>query len=805
MGRRKVGNNAWMVVVALIAIFAAVPREFWIALLVISGVVIALYVAANRSSGVDKPSDDLGPTLEELARKPSRTPRPAVYPPPAPKSRASAAATPASIRQRPVAVSAQDDELTGHVLRGSHPSERTHALPPVPDGYHELRWITSTETVTVAGTVLTGGGFYFGRSIEPGYATEPSLIDPKLKVAGQGDFTQPQTDYWPSYAQISPSARRAYLSWLSTGRNHPECDIGFVFIYFYGLERRIIADSVKTPASKTEWLGIAHEVRRLLGIYGDAPGSFRRYAGGLLDWIELSSVKAKLYAAPIPDLPKSYELPSYLRLALGQSAVDRVPVPAALALAWAQMSPNINLRTPATRCQTEFAKLFAIRYHEAFGAGLVLPKNKTKLKFVYQPASSGLRSVSGLTRSFGDVPDVTVLTAPQKKLQDLVHQCTDELASFSRAVGKDPASATNLDGLIQLPAMLWPDESRRLVDSLTQGMTDDRSTMALDHLLDALGGMTQVLTREKAAAVARSLKSFRIGLEPHVLGGAKLVAGSSVVLFKLPESTTSQIDSADYQLASLTLQLASAVSRADGHFSEHEVDHLREEIAAWTHLAPHETARLHAHLDWLKVTPVSLTSLKARFAPLPSSTREALAASMATLTQVDGSVTPDEIKFLEKVYKALGVDAKRVYGDVHAADTTGARQQSSKSGFALDHGRIAVLQRDTERVSALLADIFKEEITENAMPADAELAPEVESDGRLWGLDEVHTAFVHLLLSRPTWSRNELEDAASDLGLMLDGALDRINEASFDANDLPLTEGDDPLEVSADVADMMNA
>jgi len=55
---------------------------------------------------------------------------------------------------------------------------------------------------------------------------------------------------------------------------------------------------------------------------------------------------------------------------------------------------------------------------------------------------------------------------------------------------------------------------------------------------------------------------------------------------------------------------------------------------------------------------------------------------------------------------------------------------------------------------------------------------------------------LRLMLSRPSWSRAELEDSAADLELMLDGALEQINEASFDTYDFPFSEGDDPVEIN---------
>jgi hypothetical protein len=41
--------------------------------------------------------------------------------------------------------------------------------------------------------------------------------------------------------------------------------------------------------------------------------------------------------------------------------------------------------------------------------------------------------------------------------------------------------------------------------------------------------------------------------------------------------------------------------------------------------------------------------------------------------------------------------------------------------------------------------------------------------------------------------------------LMLDGALERINEAAMDKFDLPITEGEDPVEVNMEIAEKVFA
>jgi uncharacterized tellurite resistance protein B-like protein len=611
--------------------------------------------------------------------------------------------------------------------------------------------------------------------------------------------------------------RRAYLNWLAGGRQDPEVDIGFVFLFFYGLERRAIVDASKDEAAQADWPAIATELRRLLGIYGNKSGSFRRYASELLDWVALAEHPSRLYEKPVPDFPRTYELPLYVRLALGQAAVDGVPVPAALALAWVRLDPNITLRTPATRCAEEFERVFAEKYGELCGVGMLLPRNRTKLKLVYQPASAGFRGYQELKLTFKDTPDVTVLTAPVRKLQEVVEAATKPLESYSRLLGKNPGARASIDAWLQLPATLWPEAGQKALRGLQGRIGAGMVALSFQDLLSSLGG-SGPFTKDKTASLARALESVGIGFEPDVLTGAKMPkAEDKVVLFALPPSEPIARAGGPYLAAALTLQLASAVASADGEFGIKEMGHLRETVLSWKHLPPSQTRRLLAHLRLLMQAPASLAALKKKFEPLDQGVKETIAAFMATVAQSDGEVSPAEVKMLEKVYKALGVDAAKVFTDVHAVaagvkPTAAAVEKVEETGFKLDPDKIAALQQDTERVSALLANIFTEAEDTVTSPADTQQEPDGESDlepstsaAGLLGLDEAHSALARMMLSRPEWSREELLDVAADLDLMLDGALERINEAAFDAHDIPLCEGDEPVVVNAEFLEKVEA
>ncbi|NIK38876.1 putative tellurite resistance protein B-like protein [Xanthomonas arboricola] len=691
------------------------------------------------------------------------------------------------------------DELHRTSIAGSAPAKE-FSVPKPPAGWEKTRWVQPGEIIEIRGVKISGGLFYSGVKLAtPRGGNEPSLVNGVLAVAPTGNYREP-VGYQENYADLSATERRAYINWLASDRSDPECNYRYVMLFLYGIERRVLIDGVDEPDSKQGWPAIKAALRHLEAAYGKIYTVIRFQINSLLDWMELDDVGEKLYTKPLPRFQRTHELPFYLRLALGQCSLDRAPIPAQLALAWARLSPEIPLRTATTRCAEEFDQLFLERYRELFDAGLVLPKNRTKLKFSRQTFSPAFYGTSFKPKTFGETPDVTALTGPIKKLNEIVQQFTDELGPLSRLINKNPEARNTLDGLLHLPTSIWPAPRKAALQLLVDEVKGRAITLPLTQLTDRFGNGGAPLNREKIRDLARTLEAAHIGMEPNVLEGARAPGDADpVVLFALLPGQTHQAQSSAYQIALLTLQLASTVAQADGDFSAHEIEHLGREIDAWSHLSPADHKRLRAHLAWLSQAPITLASLKKKLDPLDQSTKEAIAASMASLAQSDGTVSPDEMRFLEKVYKTLGVETKRVFSDVHAvsAGRSTTKVEPAKQ-FSLDPKRIAELQHDTAKVSALLAGIFTEDVAEPVIKPQTPILPSQEpaaTPGML-GLDEAHSALLRLMLSRPNWTRSELEDSASDLELMLDGALEHINDASFDAYDIPFSEGDDPVEIN---------
>jgi hypothetical protein len=267
-------------------------------------------------------------------------------------------------------------------------------------------WVPPGGDVTVAGYAIQGGMLYVGQGLSSitGLRVEPALIDPTLPVKRSNpDRTGAGMGYWPSYSAISPECRAAYLEWLATGRRDPSACIGYVFLYFYGLERRALAQAPQSEQARFELPQVIGEVEQLLRVY-NSNNSFRSYATRFLDVLTMLAARGDDINPPTERT--GYELPVSLRVGVGRIIAAGKPLPPDWALSWLLTHPETSLRTSVRRCSQEFNQLFRARYTREFGDGLVLKANRSKLRMAIAPASA---SFGGQVELSMDLPDVAAL------------------------------------------------------------------------------------------------------------------------------------------------------------------------------------------------------------------------------------------------------------------------------------------------------------------------------------------------------------------------------------------------------------
>ncbi|MGW4128228.1 tellurite resistance TerB family protein [Amycolatopsis japonica] len=680
-------------------------------------------------------------------------------------------------------------------------------------------WVPRGQDITIAGLTVRGGMLYVGTGMPDaaGIGVEPALIDPTLPVDTRDPDWQGQSmDYWPCYGDISPSARGAYLAWLAGGRANPNAYIGYVFLYFYGLERRLLTEPDNSDAERAV---LVAEVRRLLRIYS-GNRSFKGYAEGLLEAVALLDPAVRYDRAAPPVTEWSRELPTDLKIGLAQLAVEGRAVPADWALSWYAHHPDTYLRTPAVRCPNEFLELFTKRYRAKFGDGLVVKPNKPRLSVSYYAASIGFRGHVDLENTA--LPDIGRLTGPITKLRDIVEAVTSDLEAYSRYLGRYPDGAGSPAAIALLPEGVTHRPSPE-TDALWSWAAqciggDGRGVISARELISRWPTKTEKLTKADSVAIAQLLEHRGLGIEPDVrFGGSTPTPTSSIILFRRAERPVSA-PGVEYAAALAIINLGMLVATADGTVSEPERRALRELAIEELDLSEDEQLRLDAHAALVLTKPPTPAVLRRRLESLSTSRRATVGRLLTTIAAADGQVTPDEIRTLERLFTTLGLDPGAVYGSLHAAatdDLTSAEIPGQKKAglrippsqasrqdsttLTLDPERLARTRAESVLVAAELAEIFADD--EPAAPPS--LPPVAEA--AVAGLDDAHTRLFHLLVARDTWSRAELDELAAEVGLMPDGALEILNDAAYDRTGEPLCEGSDPLDINQDIVKDMLA
>ena len=109
-------------------------------------------------------------------------------------------------------------------------------IEAIPKNIKDLLWFADSEYKNYEAPVKDRGQFISFMASD----IEPSVIFTNLEVSAG---TPDKLDYYPKYWDISPEQRYVYLNWLSDISKPIE--IGYVFLFYYGLERHILQGNYK--------------------------------------------------------------------------------------------------------------------------------------------------------------------------------------------------------------------------------------------------------------------------------------------------------------------------------------------------------------------------------------------------------------------------------------------------------------------------------------------------------------------------------------------------------------------------------
>lgn len=646
--------------------------------------------------------------------------------------------------------------------------KRVRETPKKSDGI-PVRWYP--DRGPRVGGVRLNGMIYAGHNpsdmVSP-HIAEPSLVDPKYEV----QFPEPGERVpalltFPCYAYMSAMQRGRYLQFIASEKTSRDAeDIGYAFLYLYGLERRLIVDS-KRPGevSDDERRDVTYEVMRLIGEFKGRSRSFYQYATALLlydGWLFEGHAESKQIKALFFDNAVSKRLEfkgmsnehnenegadayEYMLLSrLSQSGI-KFPEDDLLTYSVMRMSMSNMTRIPMSQLsndsvRTRFMRLFRRRYRhssvfqqDGYPTSSSTHKvHRPQLPPHYVPSNPSIRRHYDETNVSRRLFDIEKLDVPFDTLSDIAVSAYNDLVEYDSVL--DNKSLRGLDGI-------GPDTI--LVSSIPTKLHDAVSgkkfaiippDVMIGEYSSAFGASPQtnakgVLTSQAQLGYAALLSS--IGWQPIMPGTFKSDALSSSwkITIDMPiiasERTTIYSKSLGKQsfvplfgsslLSSIPLDddisHGLALAWFYGWFL-HEIGHDADELELLKFpksLIPKAFRKTSALLLFFAYACAELTYGGTSYAfgkCIDTSKFSDIQTIMFSVVQrLYGVVIPENVlRVMERVYTKKEVDKSMVLYDYRAGENRKNYEDDGSYEFSLDNDKLARTIDETSSVQSMLSD-----------------------------------------------------------------------------------------------------
>jgi uncharacterized tellurite resistance protein B-like protein len=582
--------------------------------------------------------------------------------------------------------------------------------------------------------------------------------------------------------------------------NPAQRSLGYVFIFFYGLERRIVLDGDRDPS-------LLQEIIRLLEFYGPAHKSrslksyflqLLHFAGWQLGPDAYRELWSRLLAF---DGDRPDEAGLLFVLANLYQRGEPLDWLVACRLAFANVESRRS--TVVARTQDKFFSLFEQRFNEQFSAGLMLEVAKQEALVQYRPASNALAQISyqrGRNNPFElRIPNVAGLHSQFKSLPKIWNTCIDDLSGYSRVLRSTrTGGGAALARWQALPLELRKVEGHPLKSALDNVLVaapkEGEYTFVPTAALASLAEMPEraKLTINQSRQLVEFVTALGWQLAPNPgVTGLPLAWNQELALFR-----PAPIEQRSAQTAGLMrlLYLAVTLAAADGAIET-------EELASFYQLVSTQSVQ-EGDLLLLRATEASLrrdANVALRSLPqiaklIPPESREFVLRTMANIAAADSEISLDELKILRRIARSFDLNADAVeillredeaFREITVAGATlgeirgekiPIRPSDRSIAFALDEQRIRALTQETREVISMLSVVMSDaEEVPCVLSTVTSTAPASPHNEWLSGLDVRYRRAVVALISRDEITPGDFDCLAANNHLMADDLFNAVN------------------------------
>lgn len=646
---------------------------------------------------------------------------------------------------------------------------------------------------------------------------EASCVDISLPIGKPICEAKGSLGYWPAYKSITSNQRANYLLWLSTRRNSDLEDVGYVFLFFYGLEYRALIEKKEIPA-------IIQEVGNLLQRYSDY-GSITQYLSSFLAYIaakQISEISDENFSTFFPNaLTLSYD---QVLVALAWHVQYDKPLPWEIAYSLANTIPETTKSVITKKLPIQFKQLFENKFKNLYPSGLIIKSSLQNYNLGYRPASPSLLPYYQRHSHDNQIEFVNIIYPLGKKDQftqifSIWKESIEDLKPASRKIGKETEELSS-QAYQALPKILkqnldHPDKTK-WDEILSQSKQEDGSSIVpISSLANLIHIEKRIrLTPTHSKQLLSTSRDVGYVLIPEFrITGTPYRWDEKVVLYPLPDKKT--YTSEYYPTVALILELGLSIALVDGELSPEEQDHLDRFVFGSFELSPFDIECLKQYQKILIQEPPSLERLGTRLKEHLNETNKIIIAKyLQDMASADGSIDSSEYKALNKIYKAMGLNKdeinvlfpsylteKPTQQPIQISHSSSSRQGEKiepptihKPKLILNQDLITQRKKESEEIVKILEKLLNSHESNNLNPGEDymdttqrnQIIPEIEKveilsvEATPDGLHPKYLPFLNEIVELKTIKKAELQKRCRDYRFMLDATVEDINSWSED-------------------------
>ncbi len=649
------------------------------------------------------------------------------------------------------------------------------------------KWYGLGSTVEIQGYKMNAPLIYVSNSSNKSSARY--IISKKLKVNRNENYDY--IGYWPSYSKLSPNQRGMFLKWLSQGKNNPAIDIGYVFIYFYGLEYRVLQEN-------TDLELIGYEIIRLRKYYA-SNRSFLGYSDRLLAYI-ISNLNDKHIARKIfkvvePGLDKYsniYRSGIHLKIK-GSNFIDADEL-----ISLIPTFENVDRSSIPQKVGGYFNKYFKLIAEEEIKEAIAQVKLKEYKERYWSASQFTDRDI--YYKGLRIIADRNI----QNKLSNKWKQAIEDFRPYSRKL--------NIYEFKEIFHLL-PDKLKKTIEHpLKKQLTEIEEKLVgkavtISEIVKHLGmEVSEKLKNKECKEIVDTLLCANIIIEPNAVYLKKNYKKNDFVLLSKTENA-SMLKTSNYKQAALLVDLGVDLAYADDDYSDEEAQQIYLAVSSIFLYTTLEFEHLKLRVELYKTQKPNISGILKKISEnLETKNLETLSSYLVGVALSDGHFTNEENKkikrflsklgvkesYIEKIYKHFGIN--ETFKNVELKESQNNIQKGSiipkKNEVILDQKKLNQIKLDTEKVKLILSEIIAEEENDNISIVREVEEIENELDNKYW-------PFLKIIIQKNKWDKKSLRDKATEHRYMIYDAISKINEwAEEKHGDYLVFENDDNFEVN---------